>query len=152
MSSRAFITGSGAVSPFGGGTETLWRGLLSGASALLVSHATGEQSMQPLVGVVPDGAVEVWLSLAERRRPRVDQYALAATREALDAARLDLAACDATRVAVVLATTLGAMELGEQYLHVRSAAAGPDELSAAGARRLLAWPYAATAATLARQL
>jgi len=146
---RAFLTGSGAVSPFGGGVAAFWRGLLSGTSAIAPIRGFDTGSMpHALAGEVPAGAVDPWLSAAERRRPRVDQHALAAAREALGAARLDLAHCDATRVAVVMATTLGAMDLGEQYL--RAALASPQR--SARAHRLLGWPYAETAGALARAL
>ena len=165
MSSRAFLTGTGAVSPFGGGVEAFWRGALSGASALAPIRGFDTSGLtHTLAGEVPAGAVAAWLSDVERSRPRVDQHALAAAREALAAARLDLAACDATRVGVVLATTLGAMEIGEEYVRERASAPEHREIppdppfskggSALGGigRRLLSWPYAATAASLARAL
>jgi len=148
MSSPVFLTGAGAVSPFGGGVEALWRGALDGRTALAPIRGFATTGLtSTLAGEVPDGAVAAWLSAAEcARLARVDQHALAAAREALAEARLTLAACDASRVGVVLATTLGAMEIGEDYLRARAAG------TPFAARRLLDWPYAATAATLARAL
>lgn len=142
------LTGAGAVSPFGAGVEAFWQGALSGRSALAAPRAFASGDLAAvLAGEVPADAAESWLTAAERARlARSDRHALAAAREALAAAGLDLAACDPTRVGVVVATTLGAMALGEAYLRARHAGTPFD------ARRLLAWPYAATAATLARAL
>ena len=100
-----------------------------------------------LAAEVPAHAVDPWLTGDERAQlERIDQHALAAAREAVAAAGVDLAACDSTRVAVVLGTSLGAMPIGERYQRARHDGVPFD------ARRLLAMPYAATAARLARTL
>lgn len=144
----ALITGLGAVSPFGAGADAFWRGACSGATAIGPLRRVRVAGLAGALGAeVPDAAIEPWLNAAERARlERIDQHALAATREALADAGLDLAACDPTRVAVVVGTTLGAMPIGERYLRARHAGAAFD------ARRLLGLPYAATAPRLARAL
>jgi 3-oxoacyl-[acyl-carrier-protein] synthase II len=149
---RAFLTGCGAVSPFGGGVDAFWRGALSGDTALAPIRGFDTSGLANiLAGEVPAGAVDAWLSADERaRRARVDQFALAAAREALADAGLDVAACDPSRVAVIVATTLGAMPIGEEYL--RSVPPLKKGDSRRELLKLLEWPYAATATTLARAL
>ncbi len=145
---RAWLTGCGAVSPFGGGVEAFWQGVLSGRSALapIRGFDTADLSHALACEVPPESAAP-WLSGAETARlERIDQFALAAARQALAAAALDLSALDPGRVAVVVGTTLGAMPIGEAYLRSRRDGA------AFAARRLLGLPYAVTATRLARTL
>jgi 3-oxoacyl-[acyl-carrier-protein] synthase II len=147
-SRRAFVTGCGAVSPFGGGVATFWQGLLDRHSALAAIRSFDTAGLtHTLAGEVPEGSTAARLSADETARlDRVARYALAAAREALDDARLDLAGTDPTRVGVIAATTLGGMQLGEAYLRSRRDGAAFD------ARQLLHVPYAATATRLARAL
>ena len=146
---RAGITGCGAVSPLGSSVATFWQGLLDGRGAcgpirrfdttgMTVTHAAE----------VADFVPERWLAAGEAARlGRLDQFALAAAREALDAAGLDLRAVDPSRVGVLVGTTLGRMDIGERY---QAAAAG--QVTGFDARALLHHPYYATANRLARAL
>lgn len=145
---RAFLTGCGAVSPFGGGVGGLWSALCAGQSAVAPLRGFAVAGLDGVLAAeVPAGAVAPHLTTTERAHlERIDQHALAAAREALADAGLDLAGCDPHRVAVVVGTTLGAMPIGERYLRARHAGTPFD------ARRLLGLPYAATAARLARAL
>ena len=145
---RAFLTGCGVVSPFGGGVDAFWSALCAGRSAIAPLHGFAVAGLDHVLAAeVPAHAVDPWLTGDERAQlERIDQHALAAAREAIAAAGIDLAACDSTRVAVVLGTSLGAMPIGERYQRARHDGAPFD------ARRLLAMPYAATAARLARTL
>ena len=113
---RAFLTGCGAVSPFGGGVEAFWSALCAGRTAIAPLRGFSVAGLdRVLAAEVPAGAVDAHLTGDERSRlERIDQHALAATREALADAGLDLAACDPHRVAVVVGTTLGAMPIGER--------------------------------------
>jgi len=146
---RAVITGSGAVSPIGVSVPAFWEALLAGR------HGCGPIRRFDTSGMTVTWAAEVTdpipaqrLSAAEAAQlGRGDQYALAAAREALDAASLDLALIDPTRVGVLLGTTLGGMDIGERYLTHR---ARPHEPFDAGT--LLHHPYYATANRLARTL
>lgn len=145
---RAVITGCGAVSPFGGGVAALWDGLCAGRSAIAPLRGVAVDGLSGVLAAeVPADAVAARLTAAEREQlERIDQHALAAAREALADAGLVLAECDATRVAVVVGTTLGALPIGERYQRARRAGEPFD------ARRLLGMPYAATASRLARAL
>lgn len=137
---RAFVTGCGAVSPLGCGVPAFWQGLLNGRDALLPIRAFDTAGMSnTLACEVPDFAA------SGDGLDRIHDYALTAAREALDEAHLDLERLDRTRIAVIAATTLGGMLLGEAYLR-------RDDATAFDARRLLHMPYTDTAARLARAL
>ncbi len=141
---RAVITGCGALSPLGCGVPALWEGLVAGRSGLQPLRSIDAASVG---GEVRDFAPAGVLSSDEQRRlDRISQFALAAAREALAQAGLDLSRIDRSRTGVLLATTLGGMPAGEDYLRHRHAGTPFD------ARRLLQLPYYAVAATLAREL
>jgi len=145
---RACITGCGAVSPIGNSTAAFWDALLAGRCGLAPIRGFNTAGMGvTLAGEVKDFDAAQRLSPRERGRlHRIHQFGLFAAREALDDARLDLATVDRARVGLIVATSLGAMDIGEAYqgAHVADAATA--------ARRLLDFPYYATANTLARVL
>ncbi|MCK6553073.1 beta-ketoacyl-[acyl-carrier-protein] synthase family protein [Candidatus Binatia bacterium] len=146
---RAGITGCGVVSPVGNSLPAFWQALLDGRRGCAPIRRFDTTGMSVTwAAEIADPIPEHRLSAAERERlGRVDQYALAATREAIAAAALDLAAIDPTRVGVLLGTTLGGMEIGERYL---AQTAGPR--GGFDARALLHHPYYDVANRLARTL
>ncbi len=145
---RVWVSGCGVVSPLGTGVDAFWRRLLGGASALapITCFDTGGQSVS--VGAqVPDLDASPWLTAAEKGRlERIDQYALVAAREALWDAQLEINRLDTTRVAVIVGSSLGGMEAGEDYLRAQGSG------TPFATDRLLDHPYYATATNLARAL
>ncbi len=142
---RAFVTGCGALSPLGEGVPAFWEGLLEGRSGLrAIDSFPPAGHLHPMAGEVPDFDSDRHFTPAEAARlDRLSQFAMVAVREALADAAVDLARIDRCRMGVVIATTLGGMRVGEEYLR---GAAGFD------LRRLLRVPYFALAATVAREL
>lgn len=141
----ARITGCGAVSPFGIGVDAFWNGLLRGESKIGPIRAF--EAPGAIAGEVPGFDAERLLGEEDARRlDRITQFALAATREALAQAELDLAALDRSRVGVILGTSIGGMLIGEEYRRAKHA--GADF----AARQLLHFPYHAVANRLARHL
>ncbi len=138
----------GAISPFGEGVATLWRGLDSGAcairpldvfdSSLHRTHLAG-QALPPLE--------ERGMPSAVVRLTRSERFALAAAREAWSDARLadDV---DRSRVGVFFGSSTGGMLEGEAFF-VQSVRGGTR---AARASRLAAQPTSAPAAAIAREL
>lgn len=138
---RALLTGAGALCALGVGVDAFWEGLVSGRSGLAPIEGFDASDYQhPAAG-------EVRAIVSTDRRPdAASAFALAAAREALEDAGLDLAHTDRTRVAVVLATTLGEMAIGEAYQLARHRG------ESFPARRLLHFPYHALSSRLARAL
>lgn len=147
-SSRAFITGCGTISPLGCDVDAFWQGLLAGRSALAPIRSFDTAGLgNTLACEVRDFVAAQHLRAGEAERlDRLGQYTLAAARQAVDDAGLELARIDPHRAGVIAATTLGGIQLGEAYLRGRHAGTPFD------ARQLLHLPYADTAARLAREL
>lgn len=146
---RACITGCGALSPIGNSATAFWDGLIAGRTGLGPIRSFDTTGIAvACAGEVKDFRSETWLSTDEvRRLERIHQFGLFAAREALDDARLSLGAVDRSRVAVIVATSIGGMLVGEDYqqhLARRTAGFAP--------RRLFDFPYCATATGLAREL
>src|SRR6185503_14483877 len=112
---RALITGCGALSAFGVGVDAFWKGIVSGRSALRpIESFDASECAHAAAGEIRGLPAD-----AAERIDRIGQYASAAAQQALTAADLDLDDVDRTRVGVILGTTLGAMAIGEEYLHAR---------------------------------
>jgi len=137
------------VSPLGHDVVTFWQALRDGGSGLAPIRAFDTTGMSvAIAGEVVDFDPARRLSGGEiGRLQRVHQFALYAAREALERARLSLDDVDPNRVGVILATSLGAMAVGEQYQRWQAGAAVPFS-----PRRLLDFPYFAVATQLAREL
>lgn len=99
------VTGMGIVSPIGSTTESFWRHLLEGRRAIGPIPHAAELSGNGLWAAVPDGFLSesALPAGAFRNTDRFTQYALVATAQALDEARLN----PPSRAAVVLGNTMG---------------------------------------------
>lgn len=108
---RVAITGAGAISPFGEGAETLWRGLRRGESAIRpLRHECAAQVRVKVAAQVPD-SFDPAARFDERILPLLDrtsQFALLAAREAVAQSGLDFNAGGlGRRTAVVIGTGVG---------------------------------------------
>jgi len=82
LTAPCYVTGIGAVSAFGIGTEALWKGLLSGRTAVSpLRRFDGSGLRSPLVAEAPDPGGDF--------PNRTDRLAFAAAREALSSAGLE---------------------------------------------------------------
>jgi 3-oxoacyl-[acyl-carrier-protein] synthase II len=128
---RAVVTGVGVVSGWGWGVESLWRGLLSGDSA--IGPFTGFDSSPyrtRLAAEAPPPPAELaatvpgWASLNG-----VERFAVAAAREALAGAGLLTEGAPAVDAVFFGSSTGGMLEGEEFYLRLRGAARGRPRLS-----------------------
>jgi 3-oxoacyl-[acyl-carrier-protein] synthase II len=100
---RVVITGVGAVTSIGATAEESWKGLIAGRCGIgpltLFDPATYRTQTAAEIKNIPDA----FLGARERRRmSRADRMGIAAAREALAAAGLDLHREDLSRVGVIL--------------------------------------------------
>jgi 3-oxoacyl-[acyl-carrier-protein] synthase II len=128
---RVVITGLGAISPLGTGAERLWAGLLAGESGIREIQAFDTQPYSVhRGGVVPEfDPLDYMSPEIAARAGQASRYAIAATRLALDDARLDLTAYAPDRVGVCLGTTsaeIAAIEEATVIAHK----AGPEAVPA----------------------
>jgi 3-oxoacyl-[acyl-carrier-protein] synthase II len=119
--SRALITGLGAVTPFGTGVPALWNGLLSGRSAVRAIQQFDTTNLTVrIAGEVPDFQPADHMDpKSARRMDRFAQFAVAAAREAVADAGLNLANCNQDRVAVVVNNGAGGLPTFESAVKTR---------------------------------
>ncbi len=123
---RVVITGMGAVSPYGAGTESLWQGLSSERSA--VGPLEGAENIVGLTtrvaGVVPPLDMRQIPRKDRRSMSRMSQFAWLAAHEAFAQANIDSALLAGGRLGISVGSTVGSVdaieEFFEEYLRERS--------------------------------
>jgi len=129
---RVVITGFGAVTPLGADAETFWGALVAGQSGIRpIAAFDASRVPSRISGEVPDFDASGVLDRKEiRRNDRTTQFALVATRAAMDMAglpaRLDDA--DSLGTAVVIGSGLGGTGTLIEQIST-NATRGPDRLS-----------------------
>lgn len=119
MKTRVVITGIGAVSPFGGGADAFFAGLRQGRSglrrlSLFDDAAIASQVAGEAAGFDPADHLD---ALELKRVPRVVPMAIAASREALKDAGIDveaLAVPERQEIGVIIGTGGGGIEFAER--------------------------------------
>ncbi len=130
MKRRVVVTGVGLVTPVGVGRETVWKRILNGESGIagitrfdVTAHET------KFAGEVKDFRAEDFISPKEvKRMDLFIQFAMAATKMAVEDAGLDPAAEDPERMGVVVGTGLGGLPTLEKY-HSILLERGPGRIS-----------------------
>lgn len=109
MKKRVVITGLGAITPIGIGTEEFWNNLIDGKSGVgeITQFDTTGFNVR-IAGEVKDFDYKNYIDKKEgKRMDRVTQFAVAAAKMAADDAKLDITAMDATRAGVCVGTGIG---------------------------------------------
>ncbi len=124
---RVVVTGLGVVSPVGIGVERFWKALLAGESGIAPVESY-DTSMYPVHlggevrGFDPVPAVR---RLSPDKMGRASQFAIAAAREAIADAGLDLHTLDRSRIGVSMGTTSGEPHMVERYNDARKTSTQP---------------------------
>lgn len=116
MSHRVVITGMGVVSPIGNDITTYWDNLKKGICGIktLSSGNTIEGLDIYVAGEVTDFSPEKYIDKKEQRRiARFSQFAIYASKEALEQAGIDMEKEDANRVGVIIGSGIGALSVIE---------------------------------------
>ncbi len=126
---RVVVTGMGAISPVGLTLDGTWESLTAGVSGVAAVDGFESRDLPVRIAAQVKGfePEEVFGRRQARHLDRVVQLALVATREAMDASKLDVAS-DPHRVGVVYGTGIGGLttlEQGSATLLER----GPDWIS-----------------------
>lgn len=116
---RVVITGTGAITPLGNSVQEFWQGCLEGRSGVgpvtqfdttgYPSRISGE-----VKGFRPEDYME---RRSARRMSRFSQFAVAAGRQAIEQAELDLDREDRTRVGVILGNGIGGLTDTQQAVN-----------------------------------
>lgn len=127
---RVVITGLGAVSPIGIGKEAFLEGLLSGKSGVskISSFDVSNFSVQ-IGGEIKDFNPENYLDKKEiQRLDRVQHFAFAAAKEAIEDSGIDTSQIDPERVGVYVTSGIGGVMTLEQQILVNKEK-GPSRVS-----------------------
>ncbi len=116
---RVVITGIGAVTPLGLTMDETWQGLIAGKSGVARLTAFDPANIPPKIAAEVKGFdAQKYMDFKDvKRTTRMTQLAIAATREALAQAQLDLNKEDRTRVGTEIGTAVGGIEnvISEQH-------------------------------------
>ena len=127
---RVAITGLGAVTPIGIGTEAYWSGLIAGRSGVgLVTRFDTADIGTKIAAEVKDFEVETYVERKEARRmDRFVQLAMAATRMAMEDAGYVIDDSNRERVATVIGSGIGGISTFEEQ-HARMIDGGMGRIS-----------------------
>lgn len=130
-SERVVVTGIGAVSSVGIGKDAFWQGIASGRSGISRVQGIPEevQSACKIAGEIRDFDPTLYMDRkAIKRTDRFIQFALAASKMAVEDAKIDLTQDDPTRVGVVVGSAAGGFQTIENQYKVLLSK-GPDRCS-----------------------
>jgi 3-oxoacyl-[acyl-carrier-protein] synthase II len=110
----------GAITPLGIGVEATWQALLAGRSGVrrITRFDVTDFPTQFAAEVTDFDPVDFMDFKEAKRTARFTQFALAATRQAVQSAALDLAQEDMTRVGISMGTAIGGVDIIEEQVAV----------------------------------
>ena len=113
---RVVITGVGIVSPNGIGIQNFWDSLLHGRSGIgKITHFDASSYSSQVAGEVNDFDPTNYMSPKNARRmDRFAQFSVAATRMALDDARIEISEKNSERIGISLGSALGGIPCAEE--------------------------------------
>lgn len=117
---RVVITGIGLVSPLGLTAEASWDSLLTGRSGIsTITHFDTSHLPIHIAGEIKDFDPGLYMNFKEARRiSRASQLAIAATQMALENAGLQTPLLNSERVATIIGTGAGGLEVADRELQV----------------------------------
>jgi len=103
------ITGMGVVAPNGIGIENFWESLVQGRSAVRrISHFDASSYPCQVAAEVPDFDPTDYMDpKTAKRLARFAQFALAASKAAIEDSKIDLNSTDPSRIGVIIGTGIG---------------------------------------------
>ena len=117
MNNRVVITGMGVVSPIGNTIESYWNSLKEGKCGIktLPEELQLEGIKVRVAGTVTDFSPEPYLDKREAKRvARFSQFAIYASKQAVEMAQLDMEKEDAYKVGVIIGSGIGALDVIEE--------------------------------------
>lgn len=110
------VTGVGCVSPLGVGRDLSWQRVVNAEGAVrAIDRFETDGFPSRIAAQVPDFAPEEFLDRKDARRTdRYIQFAMAASREALDHANYEIDPVTSDRVGVIIGTAMGGLETFEE--------------------------------------
>ncbi len=130
MEKRVVITGLGVLSPVGNTIDAYWDALTAGKSGIgPVTRFDVTDFNAKIAGEVKDFDVTAYVDKkAARRMDLSEQYAIAASDQAIKDSKLDLEALDLDRCGVVIGSGIGGISTFEDT-HTKLLKSGPSRVS-----------------------
>ena len=127
---RVVVTGLGAITPIGNDVETFWNGLKEKKIGFgpITAFDTAEFKVKLAAEVKEFDAKQYMDPKAARRMERFSQFAVAAAKEALEDAEIDMAAEDPYRVGVCVSSGVGSLQIIEKE-HAKMMEKGPSRIN-----------------------
>ena len=129
MKKRVVITGMGAVTPIGIGVDAFWNGIKEEKTGFApITHFDTTDYKCKLAAEVKDfDPAQFMDKKAAKRMELFSQYAVAATKEAMEDAALDMTREDAFRVGCAVGSGIGSLQAMERE-HSRLLEKGPSKI------------------------
>jgi len=127
---RVVITGIGLVTPLGTGKDKAWKNLLAGECGIdkITQFDTSEHSVH-IAAEVKDFVPENYIEKKELKKiARFSQFAIAASKEALEDAKLEITEENADRIGVIIGSGIGGLDVIEQEVE-KLVTRGPKRVS-----------------------
>ena len=127
---RVVITGIGLVTPLGTGKDKAWKNLLAGECGIdkITQFDTSEHSVR-IAAEVKDFVPENYIEKKELKKiARFSQFAIAASKEALEDAKLEITEENADRIGVIIGSGIGGLDVIEQEVE-KLVTKGPKRVS-----------------------
>ncbi|MBQ4421560.1 MAG: beta-ketoacyl-ACP synthase II [Schwartzia sp.] len=118
MANRVVLTGIGVISPIGSGKDAFWEALLAGKNGIeRITRFDASECASQIAGEVKDFNPEDFIDKKEvKRMDRYTQFAVAASKMAVEDAGLDLASEDRDRIGTYIGSGVGGIDtLHSQY-------------------------------------
>jgi len=115
MKRRVVVTGIGAVTPLGNDIETTWKGILEGKSGIgPLTRVNSDDYPVKVAAEVKDFNIGLYVDRKEARKmDRFTHYAIAASKMAVEDAKLLITEENAARIGVWIGSGIGGMETFE---------------------------------------
>lgn len=127
---RVVITGIGLVTPLGTGKEKTWNNLLKGECGIdfITAFDTVDHSVK-IAAEVKDFVPENFIEKKELKKlGRFSQFAIAASKEALEDAKLEITEENANRIGTIIGSGIGGLDIIEQEV-TKMIQKGPKRVS-----------------------
>lgn len=117
---RVVVTGLGAVTPIGNTLEAYWEGLMTGRNGIgPITHFDASHHACRFAGEVKDFDPHEYVDRKEAKRmDRFAQFAIAASKQAVDDAQLVINDLNADRVGVLIGTGIGGLKVLEDQQEI----------------------------------
>jgi len=130
MKKRVVVTGMGAVTPIGNSVDAFWEGIKQEKIGFdKISYFDASEYKCKIAAEVKDfNAADYMDKKAARRMEQFCQFAVAAAKEALEDAKIDMEKEDAYRVGCSIGNGVGSLQAMERE-HTKLVEKGPSKLS-----------------------